>query len=172
VPASGLLRDTSGVGFQAGDRTHSRVSAELGLTFEYPRPTELKRPDPDCSCAPRSAGLVGARCAECSTSCRRSTGKGSWFIWCEMGVLRGMTRDQFEAQLHRITHVPSHRVADDWVVARYGVQSSQFLSNSGAWGTIANAAWFRDREASHAAVCPPGTTGMAIRMEALPKVAT
>ena len=36
VPAGALLRDTSGVGFQAGDRSHSRVSTEFGLTIEYP----------------------------------------------------------------------------------------------------------------------------------------
>ena len=60
-------------------------------------------------------------------------------------------------------------VENRWVVARYGVQMPQFLSLTRVWGTIANAAWFIDREASHAAVCPPGTTGIAMRMDALPK---
>jgi hypothetical protein len=61
------------------------------------------------------------------------------------------------------------RVAGDWVVARYGVQIPQFLSKLATWGPIATAAWFSDRVASHAAVCPPGTTGIAIQMNALPK---
>ena len=56
-----------------------------------------------------------------------------------------------------------------WVVARFGVQQPQFLSLTRVWGTIANAAWFIDRDASHAAVCPVGTTGVSMRMDALPK---
>ena len=60
-------------------------------------------------------------------------------------------------------------VKSRWVVARYGVQQPQFLSLTRAWDTIANAAWFVDREAGHAAVCPTGTIGIAIQMGALPK---
>ena len=60
------------------------------------------------------------------------------------------------------------RVAGDWVVARYGVQIPQFLSKFATWGPISTAAWFSDREASHTASCPPGTTGIAMKMNALP----
>lgn len=56
------------------------------------------------------------------------------------------------------------RISDDWVVARYGVQTPQFLSNSATWGAIADAAWFIDKVTAHAAVCPPGTTGVAVHM--------
>ena len=56
------------------------------------------------------------------------------------------------------------RVADDWVVARYGVQMPQFLSTAARWGAIADAAWFTDRVTARAAMCPPGTTGVAVQM--------
>lgn len=56
------------------------------------------------------------------------------------------------------------RIASDWVVARYGVQTPQFLSAAAKWGAIADAAWFTDQVAAHAASCPPGTTGVAVRM--------
>lgn len=61
------------------------------------------------------------------------------------------------------------RIENRWVVARYGVQRPQFLSPERVWDTIGNAAWFVDRAAGHAAVCPPGTTGIAVQMGALPK---
>ena len=60
------------------------------------------------------------------------------------------------------------RDASRWVVSRYGVQRPQFLSVARVWDTIGNAAWFVDRETSHAAVCPPGTTGIAMQIAALP----
>jgi hypothetical protein len=47
LPASGLVRDTSGVGVPAGDRSHSRVSTELGLSLEYPRKSGLKHAERD-----------------------------------------------------------------------------------------------------------------------------
>lgn len=56
------------------------------------------------------------------------------------------------------------RIADDWVVARYGVQTPQFLSTSAKWGAIADAAWFTDQATAGAASCPPGTSGVAVRM--------
>ena len=58
------------------------------------------------------------------------------------------------------------RVENRWVLARYGVQQPQFLSLARIWGAIANAAWFIDRAAAHAALCPPGTTGIAMQMAA------
>ncbi len=54
-----------------------------------------------------------------------------------------------------------------WVVARYGVQRPQFLSASGAWDSIGNAAWFAAQATSYAAVCRSGTTGIVVRMDAL-----
>ena len=75
-----------------------------------------------------------------------------------------------------VTSTPKHdrltsdrvavRVENRWVVARYGVQQSQFLSLTRIWGAIADAAWFIDRAAAHAALCPPGTTGIAMQMAA------
>jgi hypothetical protein len=56
------------------------------------------------------------------------------------------------------------RIADDWVVARYGVQTPQFLSIAAKWGAIADAAWFSSQMAAHAASCPAGTTGVAVHM--------
>jgi hypothetical protein len=62
---------------------------------------------------------------------------------------------------------PTIEVESRWVVARYGVQQAQFLSLTRIWGTIGNAAWFTDRNAAHAAMCPPGTTGIAVQMDVL-----
>jgi hypothetical protein len=56
------------------------------------------------------------------------------------------------------------RITDDWVVARFGVQTPQFLSISATWGAIADAAWFVDKVTALAAACPPGTTGVAVHM--------
>jgi hypothetical protein len=56
------------------------------------------------------------------------------------------------------------RIADRWVVARFGVQTPQFLSTSARWGAIADAVWFSDQKAARAALCPPGTTGVAVHM--------
>jgi hypothetical protein len=70
-----------------------------------------------------------------------------------------MTRNEFETTW----------IENRWVVARYGVQRPQFLSRSRVWDTIGNAAWFIDQAASRLAVCPPGTTGTAVRMAAVPK---
>lgn len=56
------------------------------------------------------------------------------------------------------------RIANDWVVVRYGVQTPQYLSRSAKWGNIASAQWFIDQVTAHAALCPPGTTGIAVHM--------
>ena len=67
--------------------------------------------------------------------------------------------------------VVSDRVAHGasrWVVSRFGVQRPQFLSVARVWDTIGNAAWFVDRAVSRVAVCPSGTTGVAVQMAGLP----
>ena len=56
------------------------------------------------------------------------------------------------------------RIANDWVVVRYGVQTPQYLSRSSKWGYLDSAAWFADQVTAHAALCPPGTTGIAVHM--------
>jgi hypothetical protein len=56
------------------------------------------------------------------------------------------------------------RIAHDWVVVRYGVQTPQYLSPSSKWDNLGNAAWFADQATAHAALCPPGTTGIAVHM--------
>ena len=56
------------------------------------------------------------------------------------------------------------RIANDWVVVRYGVQIPQYLSRAAKWGTIASAEWFIDQVTARAALCPPGTTGIAVHM--------
>ena len=56
------------------------------------------------------------------------------------------------------------RIAHDWVVVRYGVQTPQYLSLAAKWDNIGNAAWFADQVSAHAAMCPPGTTGIAVQM--------
>jgi hypothetical protein len=78
---------------------------------------------------------------------------------------------QFKADVERIALDSEQRAGREsrWVVARYGVQRPQFLSTTRIWDTIGNAAWFIDRATSHAAVCPHGTTGIAIEMHALPR---
>lgn len=58
------------------------------------------------------------------------------------------------------------RVVDEWVLARYGVLTPQFLSTSDTWGGIGDAAWFTDQATAHAALCPPGTSGVAVHMPA------
>ena len=58
------------------------------------------------------------------------------------------------------------RVVDEWVLARYGVLTPQFLSTSGTWSGIGDAAWFTDQATAHAALCPPGTSGVAVHMPA------
>ena len=60
------------------------------------------------------------------------------------------------------------KLEDRWVAARYGVERPQFLSSTGAWGMISSAAWFSNKSAAEAAVCPAGTTATAIRMEPAP----
>lgn len=58
---------------------------------------------------------------------------------------------------------------DEWVVQRYGVEPPEFLSKTGKWGTIATAAWFGDQATAQAALCPPGSTGAAVRMTPVPR---
>jgi hypothetical protein len=58
----------------------------------------------------------------------------------------------------------AERLDGEWVMARYGVQRPQFLSKLGKWGIIASAASFIDQATAQAALCPPGTTGIAVRM--------
>lgn len=70
--------------------------------------------------------------------------------------------DQREAQ--KLPGPLMIRVTEDWVVARYGVQTPQFLSTAAKWGAIADAAWFTDQATARAAMCPPGTTGVAVHM--------
>ncbi len=53
----------------------------------------------------------------------------------------------------------------EWVAARYGVERPQFLSSTGVWGVISSAAWFSNKKAAQAAVCPAGSTATAIHME-------
>ena|SRR6185295_20399594 len=56
------------------------------------------------------------------------------------------------------------RVSNDWVVVRYGVQTPQYLSPAAKWDVIASAEWFFDQVSARAALCPPGTTGIAVHM--------
>jgi hypothetical protein len=65
---------------------------------------------------------------------------------------------------HRPTQAFVVNPKDEWVVARYGVETPQFLTRSGKWGTIATAAWYSDRATARDALCPPGTTGTSIHM--------
>ena len=61
------------------------------------------------------------------------------------------------------------RLESRCVLACYGVQCPQFLSTLQTWDPIGNAEWFITRAATHEAVCPAGTTGIAIQMNASPK---
>ena len=56
------------------------------------------------------------------------------------------------------------KVENRWVAARYGVERPQFLSLTGTWDNISNAAWFSTERAAKAAVCPVGTTSTPICM--------
>jgi len=51
----------------------------------------------------------------------------------------------------------------DWVVRRDG-SVDEVLTKSGAWGTMADAAWFSTHDEALQATCPEGTSGAPIQV--------